>query len=362
MLTHLPSEQTDFAYWKRLIDEAVGEPNPVLCNLKITRVHYLLSRALQQVIGEEAGANFHSWAVWGSRKAGVTIRMEDMEEARRDGTVVGGIVGAFVGLGAGWALRKSIPRWLQPAAPLFGAVCGAATGWGIITWSRAGSAALILAGNRTVLEDIGTQSARFIAAFHDLAEPDPERLETFLAGLRPGNTEDGGQDLLRRTFANYYTARFTDDINIKHEAAYLANCQAVFHEHVRLEPYIRDSMPWIIRQCVTRRLLQFDVGPVRLAVAHDVPTLEGFEFPATLRILDNMELRDFLTGRCGCEDSDDPSPMGSGARDWTRFGERMRYIVHLFRTFHLDPSVRDAPYNLEQMREIVAGRMPAGPI
>src|SRR4029077_2990904 len=79
----------DLAAWERAIREAVDDPDPVLANLKITRCHYLLSRALGDVLGPDAGANFHSWAVWGSRKAGVTIRQEDLDQARRDGTAAG---------------------------------------------------------------------------------------------------------------------------------------------------------------------------------------------------------------------------------------------------------------------------------
>jgi len=52
----------------------------------ITRLHFFLSTALREVVGPEAGANFHSWAVWGSRKAGVTIRQEDKDQASRETT------------------------------------------------------------------------------------------------------------------------------------------------------------------------------------------------------------------------------------------------------------------------------------
>ena len=117
----LSSPQIDFEYWDRLISEAVEEPDPAISNFKITRCHYLLSMALQQLLGPDAGANFHSWAVWGSRKAGVTIRQEDLEEARRDGTVVGGIVGGIVGLGLGWFLIAWLTWGAVPAVELFGA-------------------------------------------------------------------------------------------------------------------------------------------------------------------------------------------------------------------------------------------------
>ncbi|HEX8658356.1 MAG TPA: hypothetical protein VF690_12510, partial [Hymenobacter sp.] len=103
------------AYLHQQIEAALRQPDPVLANLLITRCHCLLSQALQAVLGEGAGANFHSWAVWGSRKAGVTIRQEDLDNARRDGSVVGGLVGGLVGIGCGWLLGWA-PGWLPLAA------------------------------------------------------------------------------------------------------------------------------------------------------------------------------------------------------------------------------------------------------
>ena len=255
-----PVRPADLGDWEGLIREAVRDPDPVLANLKITRCHYLLSQALGEVLGADAGANFHSWAVWGSRKAGATIRQEDLERARRDGTAAGGVVGALVGL-----VRAGVGSARRVAAAILvvtGGVCGAAlAGRAIIHRSRRVSARLVLEGNRTVLADIGTLTAQFVAGFRDRQGPDPDALADFLAGVRPGPAAAGGQDLLRRAFALYFAARFAPAARGTQEATYLANCLAVYHEHVRLEPYIRGAMPWIVRRCVTRRLLQFDVGP-----------------------------------------------------------------------------------------------------
>ena len=338
----LSSPQIDFEYWDRLISEAVEEPDPAISNFKITRCHYLLSMALQQLLGPDAGANFHSWAVWGSRKAGVTIRQEDLEEARRDGTVVGGIVGGIVGLGLGWFLIAWLTWGAVPAVELFGALSGAATGRYIIIRSRRISAALILEGNRTVLEDIGRQSARFITCFHAQCHPDAELFDRFIGEFRPGKTAAGGQELLRLAFTQYYQSRFAVAPQEKQEAAYLANCFAVFHEHIRLEPYIRGSLPWIVRRCVTKRLLQYDIGPIRLAVAHDVPSIDGVPFPASLRTFKNQELVAYLANAIGCEIKDNDT-AGTGAMDWTKIHDRMCYIVNLFRAFHLEAVVFGDP-------------------
>jgi len=339
-----PAEYFDQAYWEREIAEAIETSDPSLSNRRITLVHYRLSQVLHAVTGTDAGANFHTWAVWGSRKAGVTIRQEDLNEALRNATVVAGIVGLIVGLAASWLSiafwLTSLPWILVLPSALLGMFCGALTGRWIAVYSRREASRLILEGNRIVLEDIGKQTARFVAMFHDKSEADPNSLEVFLAELRTGDTASGGQDLLRQAFTNYYTARYAPDIKQKHEAAYFANCLAVLHEHIRLEPYIKRSMPFIIRKCATKRLMQFDIGQVKLRVSEEVPTLAGVAFPESLHSLSSRELSNFLDGANGWGGNLVTAP----ARDWTNIRERMRYIVQLFRVMHLDQSVFAEPY------------------
>ncbi|HLJ55579.1 MAG TPA: hypothetical protein VKT77_11120, partial [Chthonomonadaceae bacterium] len=256
---------TDYEYWDAKIRAAVSEPDAARSNRMVTEVHYLLSQALGEVLGEGVGANFHSWAVWGSRKAGVTIRQEDLDQSVRDGAIVAGIVGTATAYGAGRLLsrlgRISLAGWAIGLAA--GLACGALAGWGLAVDSRARASRLILDGNRTVLEDIGRQTARYIATFAGSRQPEPERLEAFLTELRPGLTESGGQDLLRRAFTQYDLARCSPDLKARQESAYFANCLAVYHEHVRLQPYIELSLPFIIRKCVTKRMMTYDVGPLR---------------------------------------------------------------------------------------------------
>lgn len=335
------------AYWQQQITEALETSDPSLSNRKITLVHYRLSQVLQSVTGADSGANFHTWAVWGSRKAGVTIRQEDLGEALRNATVVSGIVGLFVGIAVSVVSIKfwltGLPWWIVIPAGVIAMFCGALTGRWIAKYSRREAARLILEGNRIVLEDIGKQTARFVALFHDLPEEDPKALESFLSELRPGETAAGGQDLLREAFRQYYVARYSKDLKRKHEANYFANCLAVLHEHIRLEPYIKKSMPFIIRKCATKRLMQFDIGPVKLKVSEDVPAIKGLPFPDSLQKLSSRELLNFLGGPNGWGDD----ATKSSARDWTNIRDRMKYIVRLFRAMHLDPSVFSEPYTSE---------------
>jgi hypothetical protein len=334
------------AYWQQQISEAVETSDPALSNRMITLVHYRLSQVLQSVTGSDSGANFHTWAVWGSRKAGVTIRQEDLGEALRNATVVAGIVGLLVGLVlsavSNWLWLTNLPWIIVVPSALIGMVCGALTGRWIATYSRREASRLILEGNRIVLEDIGKQTARFVALFHNRSEEDPNALEAFLSELRPGDTASAGQDLLRQAFTQYYIARYAKDLKRKHEANYFANCLAVLHEHVRLEPYIKKSMPFIVRKCATKRLMQFDVGRVQLKVSEEIPPLNRLEFPDSLQNLSSGELTAFL------ERNDWIGEQASArAEDWTNLRERMRYIVRLFRAMHLDQSVFSQPYPSE---------------
>ncbi len=345
----------------QLIAEAVQQPDPVLSNLQVTYAHYQLSLALQQVVGPEGGANFHTWATWGSRKAGVTIRQEGLERALREVTLLSSCTGMAAGLLLGLVLWRWLPWWIVPGLSGVGAACAAWTGRRWLILGRRRAAECMLAGNRTVLEDIGGQTARFIAWFHQARGPDPASFARFLEGFRGGKTEEGGQDLLRRAFTHYHRAALTDSVQVKQQAVFLANCLAILHEHVRLQPYIAGALPWIVRRCVTCRLLRYDVGPLRLAVGDDVPSLAGLDYPESLRTLTDPELVELLFGRDGL-DRGGNTLAGTGSSDWTRLDQRMRYVVNLFRALHLHPDVFTAPYTASQFEQIRAGQVPPGPL
>jgi hypothetical protein len=352
--------------WNRQIDEALACPDPFLANFKITRLHYLLSAALIDAIGHAAGSNFHTWAVWGSRKAGVTIRQEDKDQASRDGMLVAGIVGATVGVGVGavfatwlnWPWLFALASWMVTGL-FVGGYCGRL----LANYTRSRAAQIILQGNQIVLDDIGRVSAAYLDYLQQIggrrSDCEPQ-FATFLHGLRPGKTEHAGQDLLRQAFTCYEQARRKDDPQTQHEQTYFANCLAVLHEHIRLQPYIRRSLPFLISRCVTQRLMTYSVGEQLLAVHEDVPPLGDTPFPATLTQLQCPQLQEFLTGPQGW-DRARGTFRDTRAKDWTNIHERMGYIVNLFRSRHLDPAVFAPPYATEQLSAIAAGQLPSRP-
>jgi hypothetical protein len=152
----------------------------------ITRLHYLLSEALADRLGRAGGPNFHSWAVWGSQKAGVTIRQEDLDSAIGNATatasVVGSVIGAATGLFTGrWFLWPDYFTGATGAG--VGTIAGGWTGRQIAIWSRRKAAKLVLHGNQIVIRDIGEQSARFLELLENGATC--EGREAFFAACVP---------------------------------------------------------------------------------------------------------------------------------------------------------------------------------
>jgi hypothetical protein len=298
--------------WISAIESACAEPDHARCNQRITKLHYLLSEALADRLGRDGGPNFHSWAVWGSRKAGVTIRQEDLSSAIGNATLTAGVVGSLVGAATGVIAGRWFawsPDYLTAAIGIcIGAMTGGWTGRQIAIWSRAKAAKLVLEGNRIVIQDIGEQSARFLELLETGAAQ--ECRKAFFAGLRAGPTEHHGQDRLATAFRSYLAAFDSDDLGTKRAAMIAGNCQIVHHEHIRLEPYIRGAMPFIIRRCTTQRLMTYEIGEKILRVSEDLPA----------------------------------SATPTSAKNWAKIEERMRYVFALFGTFHNAPEVFSTPY------------------
>jgi hypothetical protein len=353
----------DRGWWDALIGMAITPTDPPLCNLRITLAHYELSLALRAVLGMDSGANFHTWAVWGSKKAGSTIRQADLPWLVPVSALLGGVLGGSLGA---IGLRGVAPT-SGPGPRLAGALSSAALGGGgLAAWAHYAlntASRAILGGNITVLDDIGHATAHYVAALLGQPGPAPARLQRFLDSLRPGPATRGGQDLLKEAFTHYDQARLAPTLAAKHEQMLLGNLKAILHEHLRLQPYIAGAMPRLTRRLITSRLLNYQLGAVRLSVYHDVPAPVGAPpgFPATLAHLANPDLLCFLDGAHGWDRTPD-SLAGSAATDWTDIRDRMNYICDLFRAHHCDASLFATPYNAAQCADVAVGRIPDPPL
>jgi len=356
-LAQAPGQWTDQAWWHARIDEALDDRDPVLSNLRITVVHRELSIALRQLIGDASGANFHTWAVWGSKTAGRTIRRQDLP------IPMGAVTPAGVLGGAGAAELMCRSRGREGgrggrgrlAAVVGGACLGAAAGREVGRLADR-AARSIFGGNATVLDDIGRQSARFLSA----AGSD-EAFVAFETQLRPGPPEAGGQDLLRAAYRLYREAARAADPDHRDELMLYANLLAILYEHHRLEPFIDDSLPKPVRRLVTARLLGVSIGHESMRVSENVAPDRGAAFPVTLATIEDPDLAALLDGPGGLDRTPD-SLEGSAAHDWTKLSDRMNFICDLFRSRQLDPELFEPPYTDDQAAAIAAGRVPDGPL
>ena len=346
----------DEAWWEAQLADAVRSGDPVICNLRITLAHQELSLALRHITGTASGANFHTWAVWGSKKAGHTIRQEELPVLKIAGWALGSMVGAIVGLACSHARAR-----LRAASSIAvgSAVSAALQRAAVITTARARRE--IFSGNVTVLTDIGHQTARFVNTFLRPEDRTAERLEKFLAELRPGHVTAGGQDLLAGAYRHYYLAASEHDPDRRDECMLYANLLAILHEHHRLDPYIDAAVPRPLRRLVTRHMLGFTVGTEPLRVSRDVPRVGSRRFPDTLTTIETPELADFLFGAQGWDRTPD-TLTGSAAQNWTELEDRMNFIVDLFRSRQAEPALFAPPYSDQQRATILTGQMPSGPL
>lgn len=377
------------------IDRITAMSDLVLRNLLITQSYHLLSAALARSLGD--CANWCTHAKWASKQAGQTIRREDFARIleQRLGASPGlsralsDVVAAALLFGGRidpLGLRASVEKALLGASPL----------------EKASDA--ISRGNHKVFAEIGREVARFLEACAE-GPFDSGTIERFVERFRPG-VPPHGQGYLRRAFAHFYEARFTEEPKARAELILLANLEIGFHEQTRLQPEIQDAlnaaMPdpgelrrrllaalfphagvllrlrlrlpravrrmnpldraldrlceefrRILRHLVTEILMRLELPEGRvLRLSRDLAR----SFPVSLRTLTHPDLRELLARI-------DPTPdamRGTGAEDWADFPERMHYIADLFRGFQEDRTLLGPPFTPAQVEDLRAGRMPSG--
>jgi hypothetical protein len=351
--------------------------DPVERNRQITQTYHELAVAVAHRL--PGGANWCAVATWASRQAGQTIRREDLRRAFERLLAESPVVEAAAEEAAGATggpeslvgAVEAVRQALSPAA----------------AFERTAEA--VAHGNRKVFAEIGLAFARYLALFDDGPTggppPDDAALAAFYDSLRPGDPPDG-QGLLRRAFA-HYTAALSATGKARAELMLLANLEVGFHEQTRLQPEIQAAMDAPIyepaalrrrllaelfpdpgarlrlavlrlggeaapllaardrladeaqrlgRQAITAALMTLELPQGRvLRLGHDLTAA----FPASLRTLDNPDLRALLA----TVDTTPDSPRGTGGRDWSDLPGRMHFIADLFRAYHEDEALFERP-------------------
>lgn len=362
------------------VDATAAIAEPILRNLRITSGYGQLARAFHAWLPD--GANWCAFATWASRQAGVTIRKEDLGRAVAER------------LHARLAHRPVL-RELHAVFGISGERLVFIVGelsQGLPGIDRTSDA--LARGNRMVFGHIGHKFARFLTALSE------RTVAAFIDGLAIGPPPEG-EDLLRRAFANYLTARGTDDARARAELTLLANVQIGVHEQMRVQPLIVEAMDaalldvadtrrlilerldamlatgplghlhtdagrrllnrvadevaeelrMVVRTIVTGRLMSMQLpGGVTLRLGSDV----SGTFPSTLATLTNPELIALLAHY----DRTPDSTLASGAVDWSVLTQRLHFIADFFRAYQDDARLFEMPFDAAQLDAIAADRVP----
>ncbi|CAN5773912.1 hypothetical protein BH23GEM11_BH23GEM11_16000 [soil metagenome] len=340
--------------------------------------------------------NWCAFAVWASRQAGRTIRGEDLRHAVEQALRVTpttlraleGVVATARPLGSRRTVAE-IRHGLVQSVDFDGVA------------QRASAA--VARGNRIVFEEVGSAVAAWLSeepAGEASAAPDEGGRGDLQAGLGPPR----GAQYLRHTLRRHDLRSRETDSRQRAELLLLANVEIGYHEQIRIQPEIEAAVHaaipdadqfrnrvlallfpggdrWIrvrtrfwsfvgrpspldralarfveelrrpIRETLTRQLMRLELpGGLDLRLGRE---LEG-DFPATLRQLQHPELLALLVRV-------DPTPdslSGTAVRDWADLGQRVHYIVDLFRRHQETPGLLSPPYSMAQAERIIAGQAP----
>jgi hypothetical protein len=373
------------------LDKISRLQEPVLRNLYITQRYHDLSVALGETIGGP-NVNWSTFATWASKTAGQSIRDEEAPPFVRD----------LVGDAEDDVMHRlgrieSIVHVLVPTTGFHASFLLAPIRETLKTVSSS-----ISDGNLKVFAELAPLFARFVEKMKGAAPPTAQQLADFLEPLDPRPTADGGQDMLRRAFTNYYQAVLEQDPIEIARIVLLGNCQIGLHEQTRLQPQIQEAMDAPIDVILRKHLhdslgtgagrgiLQTLVDAVEKPLADLTDTVQDLWERIATRFLMNLALpggaqlplgrnipkdaaaQDFLPAPLQnvtapgdlvtlikqYDRARGATDVGSASVDWRLLEDRMNFIVNLFRSRQQDPPLLGQPFSDAQRALIERDRVP----
>jgi hypothetical protein len=362
------------------VGEIAGMADPVLRNLWITQRYHEFAVALRDA-GCGDDATWCAFAVWASKTAGATIRGEVLpgraKDLLKDDSTQDALQQTNHGL-AGRAMQKLTHHHL-----------------GRVIEDVAGDvSSQIAACNVLVFAEL---APIFSALLRGLGS-EPVTQETLAAAMAPA-LEALGTDpdaTVAVAFEGYGRAPFAGG----GRAALVldANILAVAHEQRRLQPAIAgalnaavsDTLKKLIETDIVRHVPGEDARRTLDEVAdglcslldqawdtaltesimrlvtpreifdlrQDIPPLPDGMFPLGLRALNETP------AEASYAQWDKTAGIGnpSGAHDWAELGERMNFIVNLFRSRQQDATLFEPPFSAAQLTVLQQGQLPPGPL
>lgn len=367
---------------KQVVD-TIAMSCPIRRNLRITLTYHRILHAMTPYMGC-TNVSWPAYAVWASRTAGHHVRADEIprvarrfvDEAELIARLLSSInanrteLGALLTLPATF-LHAAIEQVTQEIPKQLGE------------------------GNRLVFEELGPAYLAFLEAFEGKPGGDLAALEVYLKRYRPGPPEEGGQSLLVDAFIAYHEAMRAENPQKRAEWMLLGNLTTGYHEQIRLQkpiaaslnaglsdrvvshlettrhgisasllkalvriaPRILDDVEERWRKLATGYLMTLKMPDIEMRLGVDVPPLsDGRDFPAEVANVTNPKLVELLSKL----DRTPHGLLGSRARDWSQLGDRMNFIVDVFRSRQQNPRLFEPPFDANQIVDIDENRMPAG--
>lgn len=351
--------------------------DPILRNLEITQTYHELELLMSGLLGAK-NVSWCAYATWASRSAGRFIRGEVPGEVlplwRKVGLKMGRTAERRGGRARLWL--PSLRLGLRARGPVPRSLAN------VLDEVRA----RVAEGNQMVFAEIAPFFAAFVEQYRSplgMGGPGAAEREAFLSRFAPGPVQQGGQDMLRRAFGCYAEAVAMPEGKRKAELIFLANALVGYHEQTRLQRPIAGALDAPVTMTLPRRragavgeafsrrlerslralstrwLIALEMPGEVVCLGEDVPPLaSGRMFPDELGTIDDPELGALLYRL----DRTPNTTQGSAAVDWADLGDRMHFVVELFRSRQQDARLYKAPFSRAQVAAIRVGRVPGGPL
>jgi hypothetical protein len=365
------------------IEEIAGTADPVLRNLLITQRYHDFAVALRDG-GAGEDATWCAFAVWASKTAGATIRGEVLPERARElfakqDTSKGGLLARFNHAAVDMVRNRLSHDHLARVADLV----------------TADVSKSIADGNLLVFRELAPLFTALLTARTSLGEPSRDPLMTALDPVLSASDGTDGESRVVDAFSAYVDALCSAD---GHACTVLrANVLAVAHEQQRLQPKIDEALSAAVTDTIKKLIEEDVIDHVPTAEARRLlngvtdevcrTMEEAWDTALTETIMrlvtksETFNLRDSvpplatgmfppeLTNLAGTPAADAVAAWDltggtgrpSGASDWAKLGERMNFIVNLFRSRQRQAALLEPPFTDEQVAVLDRGEMPEGP-
>ncbi|MBN2045568.1 MAG: hypothetical protein JW757_11150 [Anaerolineales bacterium] len=365
-----------FGFPKNEIDLILNQEDLVLRNLQITLGYYRIAQGLSRVVGDQ-DVNWFCFGSYASKTAGQALRHELFPRQFK----------RVLLQAAGYDNIDDYYRsvlWKVAEDP--------DTEENMVAEVLSDVSLSVSEGNYMIFSELAWPFSVFIETFSTHRQPDWQELEAFLDQfIDPGPVENGGQAYLREAFSAFYSARFETDAKKKAEWVLLGNLMTGLHEQTRIQPVIEralaapfnviaeefnpadeqpdtlieesgkrllDSSRLIVLKAITHMWMTYALPGNEIRLGQDVRLPQACEFPDGLVTLDNPRTLAIVSKF----DRDLTSLRGSAAENWASLDDRMTFLADFFRSHQRYQPLFAPPFSGQQVKAILAGQIPNGPL